>query len=163
MVKRIDVREQNWWYIYIHVHMHMGCSQKRWLQHVAMCIEPTHRFMSRIFPAQGPYTGKTDVSDEVHSDVKWFIEFARHFNGIVLIKRDPKPVWEIERFVPHSQWRVFTTALLVLLLHIPSRDHLGPHQHRPPRGDELHRHTAPSSTPLSLILITPRASRFSCT
>ena len=68
------------------------------LQHIAKCVPPARRFMSRIFTAlrESPYHGKGPIPDELKSDIKWFLEYARRSNGKVLLKTAEKAPWIIE-------------------------------------------------------------------
>ena len=68
------------------------------LQHIAKCVAPARRFMSRIFAAlrDAPYQGRGAVPNELRSDIKWFLEFARQSNGKVLLKTVEKEPWIIE-------------------------------------------------------------------
>ena len=44
-------------------------------QHMAKCVPPARRFMTRIFDAlrATPFTGKHTIPDELKTDVKWFL------------------------------------------------------------------------------------------
>ena len=68
------------------------------LQHIAKCVPPARRFMSRIFAAlrDSPYHGRAPVPGELQSDIKWFLEYARQSNGKVLLKTAEKAPWIIE-------------------------------------------------------------------
>ena len=68
------------------------------LQHIAKCIRPARRFMSRILSAlrRAPYAGKHLVPDEMVLDINWFGQYARISNGLVLIPKQNRPAWVIE-------------------------------------------------------------------
>ena len=68
------------------------------LQHIAKCVQPARRFMSRIFAAvrNAPQRGRSVVPAELRSDIRWFLEFAQRFNGKVLLKTAEKTPWTIE-------------------------------------------------------------------
>ena len=68
------------------------------LQHIAKCVQPARRFMSRILKAlrDTPYTGKHNTTPDLKSDIRWFLEYAARSNGMVLLKPLEKPTWTIE-------------------------------------------------------------------
>ena len=68
------------------------------LQHIARCVEPARRFMSRIFNAlrEAPATGRTTVQNELRSDIRWFLQYAQTTNGLVLLEPETKEPWTIE-------------------------------------------------------------------
>ena len=68
------------------------------LQHVAKCVRSARTFMSRILAAlrAAPYAGKHLVPEEMKGDLRWFGEFARSSNGLVLIRPPPTKIWTIE-------------------------------------------------------------------
>ena len=68
------------------------------LQHIARCVAPARRFMSRIFQAvrDAPPNGSSPVTDALKSDVGWFAQYARTTNGLVLLKSDEREHWVIE-------------------------------------------------------------------
>ena len=68
------------------------------LNFIAKCIQPTKIFMNRIlaFLRETPKYGKIPVTQELIEDIKWFIEFAQEFNGLILLEKEKKPIWTIE-------------------------------------------------------------------
>ena len=60
------------------------------LNHVAQCIPPARRFMSRILSLlrAAPPQGSIRVNEEVRRDVAWFVKYAQKCNGRQLITRD---------------------------------------------------------------------------
>ena len=68
------------------------------LQHIARCVEPARRFMSRIFDAirDAPHRGSSPTTDPLRSDVGWFLQYAATSNGLVLLKTEEKEHWVIE-------------------------------------------------------------------
>ena len=68
------------------------------LQHISKCVNPATRFMNRILYALRvtPYVGSHILPPELRKDVAWFITFAKSFNGIVLLPKTHRKVWQIE-------------------------------------------------------------------
>ena len=68
------------------------------LQHIARCVRPARRFMSRILAAlrAAPFTGRHAVPDDLKLDIDWFRSFARSSNGCVLIHHQQRIPWLIE-------------------------------------------------------------------
>lgn len=62
------------------------------LIHLAKCIQPARKFMSRILASlrQAPETGFTPITAHFKQDVRWFLTYARQTNGVHLI--DPQLV-----------------------------------------------------------------------
>ena len=58
------------------------------LNHVALCVLPARRFMSRILAAlrHAPQSGHVKVGPEVRRDVTWFSKYARACNGLYLLR-----------------------------------------------------------------------------
>ena len=58
------------------------------LVHIAKCIKPARRFISRILRtlAQAPDSGQTWISNAFKADVGWFLQYAKHANGKHLIQ-----------------------------------------------------------------------------
>ena len=68
------------------------------LQHIAKCVLPARRFMSRIFEAlrATPFRGSHPVPRPLRDDVAWFVAYAASTNGIVLLPAEEKTTWVIE-------------------------------------------------------------------
>ena len=68
------------------------------LQHVAKCIRPARHFISHILAAlrAAPLKGKHLLPDELALDVSWFVDYATHSKGTVLLQQAPRMVWTIE-------------------------------------------------------------------
>ena len=68
------------------------------LNHVAKCVEPARRFMTRIFEAirATPHTGQHPLTTGTKADVKWFIDYATTTNGVVLLPQEERRTWLIE-------------------------------------------------------------------
>ena len=58
------------------------------LNHIALCILPARRFMSRILTAlrSAPQTGYVKVTPDVRRDVAWFSDYAEACNGRYLLR-----------------------------------------------------------------------------
>ena len=67
------------------------------LNHLAQCILPARRFMSRILAAlrSSPRVGTRLIDENVRRDIAWFNSFARSFNGKLLLVDNP-PVFPIQ-------------------------------------------------------------------
>ena len=68
------------------------------LKHLAKCVIPASRFFARILEAlrAAPYFGKKLLPAPFFQDVSWFLTFAQHSNGIVLIPVPLKTPWLLE-------------------------------------------------------------------
>ena len=68
------------------------------LQHIARCVMPARRFMSRIFQAvrDSPTHGSHPVLEPLRADVRWFVDYAASTNGLVLLKSLEREHWVIE-------------------------------------------------------------------
>ena len=68
------------------------------LQHIARCVMPARRFMSRIFQAvrDAPKHGAYRALEALRADVRWFLEYADSTNGLVLLKSEQREHWVIE-------------------------------------------------------------------
>ena len=67
--------------------------------HISQCIPHSRKFMNRILAnlRVTSRTGWVTVSEGLRSDVRWFVEFARQFNGVLLIPPSfPKVVLEVD-------------------------------------------------------------------
>ena len=68
------------------------------LKHIATCIVPANRFLSRILDAlKGtPFKGSHPLPSEIKKDISWFIESAKALNGVFLIPPKVLKEWRIE-------------------------------------------------------------------
>ena len=68
------------------------------LNHIAKCVQPARRFMTRIFAAlrATPYMGQHQITEGTKADVQWFIDYAANTNGVVLLLHEARQVWLIE-------------------------------------------------------------------
>ena len=58
------------------------------LVHVAKCIKPARRFITRILKtlSYAPESGQTWISNAFKADVRWFLNYAKHSNGTHLLE-----------------------------------------------------------------------------
>ena len=56
------------------------------LVHISQCVRPARKFMTRILHTlrNAPPTGHTDIDNEFHRDITWFVSFAHRFNGYLI-------------------------------------------------------------------------------
>ena len=68
------------------------------LQHIARCVEPARRFMSRIFATlrDTPRQGQHNLPNGFKDDIRWFLGYAQSSNGIILLRTEPRKTWTIE-------------------------------------------------------------------
>ena len=68
------------------------------LNHLASCIPPAARFLSRILKAvrSTPPTGRHSLAVDIDKDLIWFIKCASSLNGIMLLPPPTLERWEIE-------------------------------------------------------------------
>ena len=67
--------------------------------HISQCIPHSRKFMNRILAGvrAAHHTGWIRVSEDLRRDIRWFIEFAEVFNGVLLIPVSlPKVVLECD-------------------------------------------------------------------
>ena len=78
---------------------------RKYIQHVAgklnfisKCVIATKTFMNRIleFLRNSPFKGTIQINESVLQDIKWFINFAESFNGLILLPTKPKVSYIIE-------------------------------------------------------------------
>ena len=57
------------------------------LNHVSQCILPARKFMARILATlrSAPLSGSIMIGDQLRKDINWFIQYARHCNGRILL------------------------------------------------------------------------------
>ena len=68
------------------------------LNFISKCVTSSKTFMNRIllFLRQSPFKGKIKITNEVVQDLAWFINFAKQFNGLVLLPTISKHPYLIE-------------------------------------------------------------------
>ena len=106
------------------------------LQHIAKCVRPARRFMSRILAAlrAAPFTGRHAIPDDLRHDIAWFRSFARSSNGYVLMHHQERIPWMIEcdssltgggaRSILHYYGEAYPTAITSQALNIAALEAL---------------------------------------